>query len=79
MDIKEELEKMKSIVIIKESLIDYAGPIFIFGNIKWLLKDLHPTIISATMPKKEFVILNNRIPKWVDEIKKNLIIKIIFY
>lgn len=69
MEIKEQLEVMKRLVVAKECLIDYTGPLFVFGNIDLLLSDQHPTIISAIMPREEFVILNNRVPNWVNEVK----------
>lgn len=68
MDTKDQLEYAKKLLVIKESLVDYAGPIFIFGNVDWLLNSQNSTIISATMPREEFVILNNNVPKWVDEV-----------
>ena len=66
MDLRKELESAKKMLVVEECLIDYAGPIFVFGNIDILLKGHNPTIISAAMPREEFVILNNRIPLWVN-------------
>lgn len=66
---KEQLEKAKRLLVINESLTDYAGPIFVFGNIDWLFNNQNSTIISATMPKEQFVILNNNVPNWVNEVK----------
>ena len=43
-----------------------------FGNIDWLLEGNDITIISATMPKEEFVILNNRVPKWVSDVNMHV-------
>ena len=63
--VTEEISRL----IIKECLIDYVGPLFIFGNIDWLLKGDNITVISATMPKDEFIILNKRIPKWLSDVK----------
>lgn len=68
MDTKEQLEYAKKLLVIKESLVDYAGPIFIFGNVDWLFDNQNATVISATMPREEFAILNNNVPKWVDEV-----------
>lgn len=69
MEIKEQLEVMKRLFVVKECLIDYTGPLFVFGNIDLLLSDQHLTILSAIMPREEFVILNNRVPNWVNEVK----------
>lgn len=69
MELREKLEKTKNLLVIKECLIDYVGPLFIFGDIESLLGEENLTIISATMPREEFVILNNRVPKWFDEVK----------
>lgn len=68
MDTKEQLEYAKKLLVIKESLVDYVGPIFIFGNVDWLFDNQNATVISAAMPREEFVILNNNVPKWVDEV-----------
>lgn len=68
MNAKEQLEYAKKLLVIKESLVDYAGPIFIFGNVDWLLNSQNSTIISATMPREEFAILNENVPKWVNEV-----------
>ena len=69
MSLENKAEFTNKLLVIKESLIDYVGPLFIFGNIDWLLEGNDITIISATMPKEEFVILNNRVPKWVSDVK----------
>lgn len=69
-----EFEKkvdLSKLLIMKECLIDYVGPLFIFGDIDWLSEANNITIISATMPKEEFVILNNNIPKWVSEVNSH--------
>lgn len=71
MNLKEQLERTKRMLVIRESFVDYAGPIFVVGNIDWLLNGLSPVIISATMPKEEFSILNNRIPNWVNQVIYN--------
>lgn len=55
---------------IKECLVEYAGPIYICGKIFDLNAD-SLTIIHATMPKEELVILNNRYPEWIQRVKKN--------
>lgn len=68
MESKSNSEFTDKLLVIKECLIDYVGPLFIFGDIDWLLEGNNITVISATMPKEEFVILNNRIPKWVSDI-----------
>lgn len=68
METKEQLEVMKRLVVVKECLIDYAGPLFVFGNIDLLLCGQHSTIISATIPREEFAILNNRVPDWVNAV-----------
>lgn len=76
MKIKEQLETMKEnvkkLMVVQECLMDYAGSIFVFGNIDLLLNDKHLTIISAIMPKEEFLILNDRIPEWVDEVNRKV-------
>lgn len=72
MDLKKELETVKRLLVIKESLIDYTGPIFVFGNIDMLLNAKNQTVISATMPREEFVILNERIPNWVIEVNSKV-------
>lgn len=69
MDLKEQLQRTKRMLVIRESFVDYAGSIFVVGNIDWLLNGLNPVIISATMPKEEFIILNNHVPNWVNEVK----------
>ena len=69
MSLENNAKFTNKLLVIKESLIDYVGPLFIFGNIDWLLEGNDITIISATMPKEEFVILNNRVPKWVSDVK----------
>ena len=68
MGLKNNVEFADKLSVIKECLIDYVGPLFIFGNIDWLLDGNDITIISVTMPKEEFVILNNRVPKWVSDV-----------
>lgn len=68
MDYKSELETTKKMLLVGESLFDYAGPLFVLGNIDMLMSGYNPTIISATMPREEFVILNNCIPNWVNEV-----------
>lgn len=71
MDLKEQLQKTKKMLVIRESFIDYAGPIFVVGNIDWLLNGLNPVVISATMSKEEFIILNNNVPNWVHKVNLN--------
>lgn len=68
MELKDNVEFADKLSVIKECLIDYVGPLFIFGDIDWLLDGNDITIISATMPKEDFVILNNRVPKWVSDV-----------
>ena len=68
MELKNNVEFADKLSVIKECLIDYVGPLFIFGDIDWLLDGNDITIISATMPKEDFVILNNRVPKWVSDV-----------
>ena len=68
MELKDNVEFADKLSVIKECLIDYVGPLFIFGDIDWLLDGNDITIISVTMPKEEFVILNNRVPKWVSDV-----------
>lgn len=68
MELKNNVEFADKLSVIKECLIDYVGPLFIFGDIDWLLDGNDITIISVTMPKEEFVILNNRVPKWVSDV-----------
>lgn len=69
MDMRKELQNTKKLLIVKESLVDYAGPVFVFGNIDNFINKDNLTIISATMPREEFVILNEHIPQWVNEVK----------
>ena len=71
MELKEQLKRTKTMLVIRESFVDYAGPIFVTGSIDWLLKGTNPVIISATMPKEEFIILNNHIPNWMHEVNLN--------
>ena len=68
MSSENKAELTNNLLVIKECLIDYVGPLFVFGNIDWLLDGNDITIISATMPKEDFVILNNRVPKWVSDV-----------
>lgn len=71
MNLKEQLERAKKMLVIRESFIDYAGPIFVVGNIDWLLNGLNPVIISAQAPKEEFIIINNHIPSWIIQVEHN--------
>lgn len=70
MNLREELERTKNLLVVKECLVDYVGPIFVFGNIESELDDYNPCVISATMDREEFVILNGKVPMWIDEITK---------
>lgn len=56
--------------VIKECLIDYVGPILIFGDISWLLENEDILVVSAINPKKKFMILDNNIPNWITEVEK---------
>lgn len=65
------MEDNKEIITaIKECLIDYTNPIYICGEIFDLSAD-SLTIIYADMPKEELVIMNNRVPNWLQKIKRN--------
>lgn len=55
---------------IKESLIDYVGPILIFGDISWLLENKDIDVVSAISPKEKFMILDNNIPNWINDVEK---------
>ena len=55
---------------IKESLIDYVGPILIFGDISWLLENKDINVVSAISPKEKFMILDNNIPNWINNVEK---------
>lgn len=68
MDISRYLNHMKNLILIEECLVDYVGPICVFGDFSPVLKEKNVTFISATMPKEEFAIINERIPKWVYEV-----------
>lgn len=71
MELENKIAFTDKLLVIKECLIDYVGPLFIFGDIDWLLDGENITTISLTMPKEEFVILNNRIPRWVLDVMKH--------
>lgn len=64
----EELKTMNKNLIVYECLTDYVGPILIFGNIDITLFDKDATVISATLPKEELILLKENIPKWVSKI-----------
>ena len=55
--------------LLEECLIDYSDPIFIVGEM-----DIHEndniTVISATIPKEELVIINEIYPKWYFNVLK---------
>lgn len=68
MDIKQKLESFKLLAVISEALTDYVSPIFTSNDISMILEGKNPTVIKATMPKEEFVILNNHIPNWVVDV-----------
>ena len=65
-----EDERKQTIRTIKECLMDYVGPIYICGKVFDLSAD-SLTIIHATMPKEDLLILNNRYPEWVQRVKNN--------
>lgn len=65
MELKENTTFPEKLSIIKECLIDYVGPFLIVGDIDWLLEGENITTISATLPKEEFIIINNQIPNWM--------------
>ena len=69
MEIKKELNKMKQTFVIQESLTDYVGPIFICGEIDWLLENINPVVISMTMPRENFIIQNDITPNWINQIR----------
>lgn len=55
---------------IKECIIDYSSPIFIVGDIYGLSK-LAVSVISATIDRSELIIIGNKYPEWLTNIKKN--------
>ena len=73
-DEKEQLKKLKKLMVIKESLTDYVEPILVIGNIDWLLNST-VTIVSLMLPKEEFAILNDKIPSWVLQVRNKRINK----
>ena len=69
MELKNKLGLLKNLTIINECVIDYVGPLFIFGNIDLLLNKNEVTVASACLPKEEFAIINSNIPSWVKQIE----------
>ena len=65
----EYIEKFEGI---RECIVDYSGPIYIVG-ITSEIAQYDANIISATIPKNELIILNNKYPNWLIEVinKKN--------
>lgn len=67
---KEEIiNYVKKVETINECLVDYSDPLYISGKI-YDLDKLEATTISATIPKEELIILNNKYPNWLTEIIK---------
>ncbi len=71
-------ESKEIIAAIKESLIEYSGPIYICGKIFDLTAD-SLTTIYADKQKEELDIINNKYPEWLkrvmnNETKKNVLL-----
>ncbi len=71
MDLKDRLEIIKNITVINECLIDYTGPICIFGTLDLVFIKDKVTIISATLSEDNFAIINGKVPSWVNSVSKN--------
>lgn len=57
---------------IQECLNDYSDPIYLVGIIHdYDVDEKAVTTISATIPKEELVIMNNKFPKWYSNIVNN--------
>lgn len=56
---------------IQECLVDYSAPIYIVGIIQDYDDDKAITTISATMPREELIIMNNKFPKWYSNVVNN--------
>jgi len=63
----EELMNSNKMQVVKESIIDYAMPLFIVGKCS-LFTEQNATVISATCEKGNFVIIGGYTPKWVSEV-----------
>lgn len=61
---------LETLSCIKECLVDYSTPIYIKGNIEDL-EPLATSIVSAKISKKELIILNNKIPEWLNKLLNN--------
>lgn len=64
---EEELMDSKKMQVVKESIIDYAMPLFIVGECN-LFTEQNATVISATCEKENFAIVTGHTPKWILEV-----------
>lgn len=61
------LRYMENAEVITDCIVTYSTPIYIVGEFN-PINSLTTNIISATIPKKELEILNNKCPKWLSEV-----------
>ena len=64
------MEQNNVLETIKECLMDYSGPIFVAGLMN-ISEDDYITKLSATIPKEELLIIDNKYPDWYSKVVKN--------
>ena len=56
---------------LEESIEEYSSPIFIVGLMSDLDDNQSITTLSATIPKEELIIQNNKYPEWLTKVVNN--------
>ena len=56
---------------IEECIEDYSSPIFIVGILDSVDETQTVTVLSATIPKDELIIKNEKYPKWLTKVINN--------
>ena len=68
-DLIISIEKTKEAII--ECIEEYSTPIFIVGVLDSIDESQTVTTLSATIPKEELIIKNNKYPKWLTKVINN--------
>ena len=56
---------------LEECIEEYSSPIFIVGLMSDLDENQSITTLSATIPREELIIKNNRYPEWLTKVVNN--------
>ena len=56
---------------IEECIEDYSSPIFIVGTLDSVDETQTVTVLSATIPKEELIIKNEKYPEWLTKVINN--------